>query len=665
MAATPSTERVDQLDGLRGIAIVLVIINHLRLGPIFALAPSWLHPFLAMFTASGKIAVSILFLLSGYLMARVYPQIPSYLSFLQKRYTRIFPAFITMCTALAIVRYFWLRLDWISITGIVLLTIFLAGNMWLLLQKSAHRRVIGKNLFRAFLSIQIFTALAYIFVLSAVPAAVFYQIWQNWLKEIVYFVVNATMTLPLGTYVPQLDGVYWSVLTEVGLYLLYPVFFLPVAVVFQSLKQAWQRIFLLALCVPFFFGLSLLAKSVLGLQMLQVHLSIYFACGVMIGFLRSENWVQKLQQRAAKIPGLLLTVLCLAAVIGSPVFVSRFTLGFEMDTILWTIPVMLMFLTTLASTNAWSTLLQSRPLVYLGQRSYSYYLTHTIAIEMFVKMSEPKNLIEVAAVAIPSLIMTLMLGWFLHEYLEKPYLTNKFPRPVTLPEKKTAVTSEWSSSATQRNIAIALLVIFFLSWYGFRIPTRLTALVADHHTAQFPAETILETQPTELPFTAANNNLGMLFFHFKPLKEEDIILRKIPHGSDTDQSLIVSVFDESGKEVATNNYSLYQIWESRFHPVGLPLITDSAGKKYTVKLFISSSNAMQRVALMNSGITFRSVYFFGKSELLKNPQLLISLLSQKIVQPFTEKETQQILLFISPLLIALIFLTSKSLNRKV
>jgi hypothetical protein len=284
---------------------------------------------------------------------------------------------------------------------------------------------------------------------------------------------------------------------------------------------------------------------------------------------------------------------------------------------------------------------------------------------MFVKLAEPKNLIEVITLAIPALSMTLILGWFLHRYLEKPYLINKIPRLPSLAKKKVLKLNLLSPSPFRRNIAVTLLVILLLSWYGFRIPTRLTALVVDQPNTQIPPEILLTSKPLELPFTAAHNSLGMLFFHFKPLKEEEIVLKKIQPGSDTHQSLVVAVFDETGKEVGENNYALYQIWESRFHPVGIPILKDSADKKYTVKLFVSSQNAMQQITLINSGKVFRSVYFFSKSELLKRPQVLISLLAQKIFQPFTEKETQNILLYTSPFLLAVFLFAPKSLDSVV
>src|SRR6185369_4269931 len=98
--------RLIPLDGVRGIAIILVICTHIPLGILFKTLPSYVHPFLNVMLINGKTAVSLLFLLSGFLMAWLYPQPKSTISFWMKRYGRVFPPFLVMVVSFAFIRSF-------------------------------------------------------------------------------------------------------------------------------------------------------------------------------------------------------------------------------------------------------------------------------------------------------------------------------------------------------------------------------------------------------------------------------------------------------------------------------------------------------------------------------------------------------------------------------
>ena len=101
MEQNSKSNRLHTLDGLRGIAIIMVFLSHSN--ATFINRSSLLGGYIFN---SGVIGVTFLFILSGFLMAYLYPQPKNKLSFLQKRYTRIFPLFLTMCTVLFILRLF-------------------------------------------------------------------------------------------------------------------------------------------------------------------------------------------------------------------------------------------------------------------------------------------------------------------------------------------------------------------------------------------------------------------------------------------------------------------------------------------------------------------------------------------------------------------------------
>jgi peptidoglycan/LPS O-acetylase OafA/YrhL len=96
--------RLTALDGLRGIAILLVIVNHIPLNIWYDSVSLRFHPFLDLLLVNGKVGVSILFLLTGFLMAWLYPRPKSKVAFWSRRYARLFPAFLVMVTSWTIIK---------------------------------------------------------------------------------------------------------------------------------------------------------------------------------------------------------------------------------------------------------------------------------------------------------------------------------------------------------------------------------------------------------------------------------------------------------------------------------------------------------------------------------------------------------------------------------
>lgn len=648
-----SSTRVDQLDGLRGLAIILVVLNHLRLTPLFGLFPAGTTVILQAFISSGKVSVSILFLLSGFLMATLYPTIKNTMSFYQKRYTRIFPAFLGMCASLGIIRFFWANLAWWQMILIILLVVSGTGLFWRWLQKLPQRASLGKKIFLGFFLFQLIAALSYIFILPMVPPAVFYQIWPAGSRALVSFLGNATMTLPFGNYLPQLDGVYWSILTEISLYLLYPIFFLPIVSFLKNRNAQWLNVAALLLCFPFFYGLSVLFKSVLGLGMLNFQLAIYFAFGVVLGFFQDAAIIKKIQFISQKIPSPILWSLCLFAVIGSPITESFLYFGFPIDSVLWAIPVGLMMIVTLGKPNSWTKFLSHSTLIRFGQFSFALYLTHTIAIEMFAKKGDPQTLLQMLQVGIPALIVAGILSLVLNYFLEQPYLKNKIPK--TVEEKKLAPVRLALPKPyfILRQLALALISLLLIIWIGFHVPTRITTQVTNVQLKNLPAINLITKQPLILPFTATHQNLGMLLFDLRPASDKELANFGQKKGGNADQSLIITLYDDQHHQIATNTFPLYQISETRFFSTGLPIIPNSQGKKYFIELHLTSDDVVQKIVLLNSNRTFREVYFIDKADLKKNPKLILDLLVEKIFTPFTEPEVIGIFALCLPLLLCL------------
>lgn len=659
--------RIDQLDGLRGIAIILVILNHMRLDPLFALLPVSQHIYLGLLTSSGKIGVATLFMLSGYLMATIYPTVRSKFDFWQKRYTRIFPGFITMCVALVFIRLFWKNLPLLIIPAIVIGSILLCGWIWKKIQAHPQRTKLAKVIFSSFAVFQVLTAIFYIFLLPRlVPSAVFFQVWQPWQQSIVTFIINATMTLPLGKYIGQLDGVYWSVLTEIFFYLCYPIIFLPLFSVIQAKNSVWLSTLVTLLLFPFFYGLSLLFKEILGLQMMYIHFAIYFTFGMIIANVQDLSFFQNIRRALSKLPALLLILFSIIILISSPLFMEKLNVDFYIGSLIWVLPVSLVFFLTLEPENGWSRFLQLPLLTKAGKISYSIYLTHTIALEMYVRMKPPADVREMIWNAVISLGTMFVFAYLLHIKLERPYFNkdSNLPKSITLNNQFFAKLRSFFVVKPIVSLAGIVVTLLFLVWYGFRVPVPLLTHVVNHSDQSIPYHNLITTKPLLLSFTGQYPNLGMILLSLKPLSQEEVTKQNLFLGRDAECTLDINVKDKTDSTLVSSQYKMFQIFESRFHPVGLPLQADSQNKKLTISLQ-SSEEPRRFVNLVNDGITFRTIYFLDRKEILKHPIQLLSLLIEKLTQPFMEHNAQMVLLFLSPLMgVLLIAQLQRSLAKQ-
>ncbi len=656
--------RIVALDGIRGLAIVLVFLTHARIDPFFNVLPSWGKWIFALFSQNGEVGVAILFLLSGYLMKTLYPTVPSVLQFWQKRYTRIFPAFIAMATLLSVVRFFWLWIpNWVII-GLFIAILWIGSQLWKRVRIHPHRRKLGIQIFIVFLLLQVVSSIGYIILQSKVPSAVYYLVWPKWIVQVIGWWINTTMVLPFGKYVSQLDGVYWSVCLEVLFYLLYPIVFLPIFTRVVSKKSKWLNMTALLASAGFFFGLSLIGKTVFGLYLLQLQMGIFFVMGMVMSHLEQSAFVKVAVRKVQLIPEKLLSVLLLCGTIGAPIFWRTVTIPSEVQLIVWAIPLSLVFLLTQHLSTSWKRWLSSKLFVLLGQYSYAIYLTHTVVLEMLTRSGNPATMIGSAWLLIVSVGLVMVFSFFVHRTLERPYFTDRLSTPKKFSSPPTLSLLKVPSWSNQMQFASIVVVVvfatFFLIWYANRAPVSLRAHINNYQSQTPRQQLITVEQPVEIPFTAQHNGLGMLFVHIKPLTSQEAkVLGANTFGDNTLAALHVEIKKEAGEVIASADYPLYQIYESRFFPLGLPVQTNSEDQRYVLKLSSTDAQAHSYVGLMNEGVALRSVYFVDKQQLLSRPSALLAHLLHLCKQPFMEKQAILEVLLMAPFLGILLFLTMK------
>lgn len=629
MFARPQThERIAALDGVRGLAIILVLLNHLRLTQIVSALPDrlqWLGPIL---TSNGKTGVSLLFLLSGYLLATYYPQVRSTWSFWQKRYTRIFPPLVALCLSLTIIRFYWKTLPLLSIPLIILVITAGGGLVWRWLQAQPFRTNLARSIFFAFFGFQVAVAAAYVWWFpSVVPPAVFYQVWQPWLQRVAILLVNGTLTLPLGTYIEQLDGAYWSLTTELFFYLLYPLLVVPLV---QLVKQQspLRRSLFAASGLLLLYGADLLSARALGLGIMNMNFFIYFLAGVLVAHAtRLRDWIKRTYQRASFINRSLISLLILGATFGNILiyfFVDKSLHSIvQMAAVIPSAALLLLVLTAQEWINAFS----QKQLVFVGTISYSLYITHTIAIEMFVRAGEPESFTIAVAFAIASAVMAFALATWVNHWLEKPYfrkdvgvVRNQKPSPAFLSQ------GQWWTV----RLAGLSVVSWWLLWLGSRPAVGLSAVIAPLFTPQLPSRLSLTGEPLTIPFTARDNQLGMLTFHFvhQPITPD----LKVINGDDSPTEIVTQIKDANNAILTTTRHRVLEVRDSRFDPIGLPLQANSAGQAYTASVWIEHPQIGQGAELVTDESVANTIYFPGKKAFL-SPRFLITHLWSTLFEP--------------------------------
>jgi peptidoglycan/LPS O-acetylase OafA/YrhL len=125
MVSSENRNKIDSLTGLRGAAVLLVIVSH---GADSGLLYSYLGEGL------GKLGVMLFFILSGYLMTKLYyfkaASSSNVIEYLKARFGRIFPLYFTMVMlSFYVVSILpeW-RYDIITLTDLALNLFFLNGN---------------------------------------------------------------------------------------------------------------------------------------------------------------------------------------------------------------------------------------------------------------------------------------------------------------------------------------------------------------------------------------------------------------------------------------------------------------------------------------------------------------------------------------------------------
>lgn len=651
--------RFKALDGLRGIAILLVFLNHISTNFILQAIPPFLRPLMETFTVSGRTAVSIFFLLSGFLMAYFYPVVENKTKFLQKRYTRIFPLFISFVITRSILRNFP-EVHW----ALQLLAIFIPAIvihlLWVYGVKKLDKPWLVKGLFFGFIGLQILTGIWYLVGILRQPAIVFNQQVSPIIREVSIGFVNATLTLPLGDYIPLLDGVYWSLVAEVLFYVVFPFTFAPIAQYMRSKSKTVVTIFLLAL-IPFFLGLDLLSKNIMLLSVLDLSFFYYFVLGITAAaIIRAQpDWLKKIEIVLSKpLMGLIMSVLLFGIFFLVHTISSNVSSEWRpLSRILFAFPLSFIFLTTVIKNSTFGTLLESKWLVFLGTVSYSMYLAHTSVVDVAKGIYTPVGLTDNVLFVIVVFGVLCAVSAAMFYLLEQPYFSSKKVEAHVKREDK-ELRADTKIKPVFAGIAafyLALILFAFQSDFNFfSIEHRYSKDLLTSPVSNSDSSISLRQNPKLLySFTAKDDNMGILTMDL----EHSFIADKGHQNVRNIQQILEFRIKESGQKdwLAKTQYKPVEIGDSKNHPFGFPLQLDSKGKKYDVELELSYPDHPEYMSVNVDDSLFKSVHQLNKYEVVTSPPALFSLLSNRVVNVVTNRDAHTAFYSLLPFIAFVIF----------
>lgn len=631
-----------------------VIFNHLHLEVWYQTLPKIFWPVLDTLLVNGMTGVGILFLLTGFLMSWLHPKPSSPLAFWSRRYARLFPVFLVMVVSWTIIRMIG-NLPGLAEIGIVIGCAFLGRAIWEIGLKFSNRMPIGKYLTIFWMLFQSGVAAWYVFFLLKIPSAVFYQLWDQNLRWLITGMVNATLTFPFGNYIGELDGVYWSLSTEVMFYLLYPILFVPIfQYINQNQSKVW-KIFLFLSAFPFSWGISLIFHRFLNFQIMVPFLIIYFIVGVALG--SNLEWFQKQISRLPKFFLKPLVAVPMVLLIFSISAIYRFIPQTYHPVVhyLLVFPIGLLLVILTIEGKSWGILLGKKWLANFGKYSYSLYVTHALCIDLVRRVIVPVNFLKGLELALLSIFLSYCLSWCLFQLVEKPYFLlkkksseAKFALKV-LPKRLFVE----SFALYRKTVAIFSFVLIFIAYLAFRFPVSLLTYV--YPVGNTPLFSLLRgetglsitSNPVSFDFVGQTNGLGMIMTYLKNDSSEANEEIREP------TQLLIKLKDSQKQVIAQSSFNPGVIPLSRFHPFGFPIQTGSKEKEYSIEYQILPVNSSVRSEIVTTEEKFIPVYFVDKKKLLGNPSLFAEWLANKLTEPFRSPGFWLSFMSISPLILLL------------
>lgn len=642
------THRLTALDGLRGISSLLVLATHIKLDiPQLTDSISFLPLRYVVRTVlnTGNISVGFFFILCGFLMAYLYENPPNYTQFVQKRYFRIFSVLIVAVVISFSVLYLGLQSVGLLLATLLLVpAVFRVG--YAVLYKLLRNQFIFW-LFIFFIGSQALVAFINYFIVFRIGAQEFFS-----LPKAIYttfmFATNYTLTFIFGDYIPMVDGGYWSLVSEVMFYLVYPlVAWLLIAPLKKLSKYYWIAWYSASMVAGY--GLSVLFRNLLSFDTAHIHFAHFFTVGMMIALAYKEKnivlfkIITFLETPLGQLVGIVAYILPVA---------SAFWLGQISGVYIPYIvtfclaPLMgLAVIATIAQKSLLSRLLNARIFLLLGAISFPLYVIHSPIVNVMWKtMGVESNTSLWAPYLLITVCFSLLAAYYLHVVVEKFYFV------VTKQMKRENTTALRAPQISTKMLIIGSAVLCVVAVFvAFQKDFGLLSIVQAHDRASLVLSqpnaidiSLLQTPILRGEFKAQSDNLG-------------IVTMKIAYGGTIDHdrkaqeakttsSLIFRIREKGARTwLHESTHTSWKISSDKPYPFGFPEIANSQGKWYEFQLENTGATRQDYIVVLNLYENFHSVYKVTKDTIRTNPLAIAHLLLNKVSGAFLQREALLIL----------------------
>ncbi len=596
--------RLLALDGIRGFAALSVVISHIGFNTRAVIdSPIVLYVF-RIFSA-GPTAVQLFFVLSGFLMAYLYPTVADPFKFWQKRYLRIMPVFAVVVVGLWLSKvYLFSASPWVGL-GVLLATAVTAHLIWLLVARLQKKWPnIGHILFLAYcifklswLGISLLTALG--------PGAQLLATLDVYEKNAFHMLSNLSMTMYWQNDLVVLEGVFWSLVPEVMFYLMYPVVVVPVLTVGRSLKYKWNFVFVASILL-LLFQLDTASRGVFSIDGIFISRASGFVMGIVLGSLyRTKNHVwQKAASLLAK-PYLGIPLLLLFAVTMALEWPDRYH-QIRHFVMFHYFGLSVLFSLVIAAALVQGSLIQrifeKKLFVFMGMISYSLYLTHSFVMEKMdassmvsglqSQLSSPAFAVARSLVLLASSVIIATLLYYLVEAL----YFRKWPT-TTVSSSIHAFFSTLCSKLGTKQFLYGGAAFISLTMLLFSAGDSVPSLLLSTHslTKNTPLSIIQVTgsKPQKFTFVAEHPQLSAIQLAMDYAQDPNV-----PRDESVGPvELHFTLTDDASNEIVHSIRHPQELAGEPLFPFGFPTQAESKEKTYSVELRLEKVGETDEVIL--------------------------------------------------------------------
>jgi peptidoglycan/LPS O-acetylase OafA/YrhL len=651
-------DRLPALDGLRGFAAMSVVLGHVAIWNLGGNSPIITTILIALSAAHN--AVQILFVLSGFLMAFLYPSTPNAVQFIKKRYARIFPIYGVVVIFLWIlsIRIF----PWYLQLSILLLLALIINFSWKLLNKYSRLKNIGSTVFFLFVILQISVLVFNLFFTQHLIVASFMNLPPSQFNLLSMF-TNLTLTTQLVRGIPASSGVFWSLGAEILFYISYPFIVVPIV---QLAKKHGTIISLLIIIAitKILFNLDNAFSSIASLAGMNIARTSGFVAGVTIGAIYQSQgrvWNSIKNIVSHRIFGIFAILLLILVQLGEHI-VGAGSIGFMNNFYLitsWLIAIVV--LNAIIPNSLIHKIFSVKIFTFIGLISYSLYLIHSQVAPwqndirtLLLPFIESQKVMQIIVLLI-YLLLLLGISYFLFKTVEYLYFAGKKKVIATTQANyKEIVKEKYRGFSPKRYVFIISSTIIILSFIytGMYSPKLLISRHSFKYT-NLPnnSEVSLLSRSVEIPFISDENNLSVVGFDMRYGGSAGLV-----RNNDNNPSVLkFELLDKQNHQIFTSVRHAYEVEGSPRFQFGFPTISDSKGKGYMVRLSLAGGKANDSILLNTTKTGFLTISTINKTDFARN---LLNLFMNRLIYVVTNPDYIFSILFI----LALIFLSQ--INKK-